>query len=67
MTAARTKINDEYRKNIDCQDPEKVKDMVKFAEAVETELRCTVVQAVEIKEGTYGNLNPTPYILFLIL
>lgn len=62
LTAARTKINDEYRKNIDCQDPDKVKDMVKFAEAVETELRCTVVQAVEVKEGTYGNYKSISHI-----
>lgn len=31
--------------------------MVKIAEAVETELRCTVVQAVQQGNGTFGKLG----------
>lgn len=60
LIAARIKINEEYRKNKDCEDAEKVQEMIKFAESVETELRCTVVQAVQAEDGTYGKLNYSP-------
>lgn len=57
LRAARVKINEEYKKNKDCSDAAKVEEMVKFAESVETELRCTVVQAVQTKEnGAFGKM-----------
>lgn len=31
------------------------RQLIKFAEAVETEVRTTVVQAVEKEPGTFGN------------
>lgn len=56
LAAARLKINEEYRKNKDCSDADKVQEMIKFSEAVETELRCTVVQAVQNKDGKFGRI-----------
>lgn len=57
LSAARIKINSEYKKNKDITDSGKVVEMVQIAEAVETELRCTVVQAVQQEDGTYGKLR----------
>lgn len=54
LIAARNKINEEYRKNKDVTEEDKIKQMVVFAESVETELRCTVVQAVQTDDGKYG-------------
>lgn len=57
LSAARIRINEDYKKNKDCTDAEKVQEMIQFAEAVEAELRCTVVQAVQSKDGTFGKLT----------
>lgn len=55
LFAARLKINEEFKKNMDCSDIAKVEEMLKFAESVENELRCTVVQAVRTTEdGVFG-------------
>lgn len=67
LAAARLKINEEYRKNKDCSDADKVQEMIKFSEAVETELRCTVVQAVQSKDGKFGRiLEIINYLMSLI-
>ncbi|XP_026755619.1 complex III assembly factor LYRM7 [Galleria mellonella] len=53
LTAARIKINDEYRKNKHVKDEVAIKAMVKFGEDVERELKTQVIQAREIKPGVY--------------
>lgn len=61
LVAARIRINEDYKRNKDCAEAEKVQEMIQFAEAVEAELRCTVVQAVQSKEGTFGKFTLIPF------
>ncbi|XP_055708384.1 complex III assembly factor LYRM7 [Phlebotomus papatasi] len=49
LNAARMKINEEFRKNIDCKDTEEIGKKLKFAEEVDEELRTTIVQAKIVK------------------
>ncbi|XP_041971344.1 complex III assembly factor LYRM7 [Aricia agestis] len=53
LSAARAKINEEYKKNINVKDIESIIAMNKFAEDVIKELRTQVIQAKEVKKGVY--------------
>ncbi|CAH4035771.1 complex III assembly factor LYRM7 [Pieris brassicae] len=53
LTAARLKINDEYKKNKAVKDEEAIKAMVKFSEEIEQELKTQVIQAREVKPGVF--------------
>ncbi|CAK1598654.1 unnamed protein product [Parnassius mnemosyne] len=53
LTAARIKINQEYKNNKNVQDEQSIKSMIKFGEDVETELRTQVIQAREVKPGVF--------------
>lgn len=53
LTAARQKINEEFRKNIAVTDESAIKELVDFANAVEHEMRTTIIQAVEVEPGKY--------------
>ncbi|CAK1545846.1 unnamed protein product [Leptosia nina] len=53
QTAARVKINEEYKKNKTVTDVEAIKAMIKFSEDIENELRTQVIQAKEIKPGVF--------------
>ncbi|XP_026282556.1 complex III assembly factor LYRM7 [Frankliniella occidentalis] len=54
LTAAREKINEEFRKNIAVRDESAIKELVDFAKAVEYEMRTTIVQAVEVAPGRFA-------------
>ncbi|KAL3271955.1 hypothetical protein HHI36_022425 [Cryptolaemus montrouzieri] len=49
----RNKINQEYKQNKNINDADKIKEMIKFANEVEFELRTSVIQAVEVEPGKY--------------
>ncbi|XP_063230009.1 complex III assembly factor LYRM7 [Bacillus rossius redtenbacheri] len=59
LQAARHKINCEYHKNKQVTDIATVKELVVFSKSVEAELRSTVIQAREVKPGTFA-LRITP-------
>ncbi|XP_067000397.1 complex III assembly factor LYRM7 isoform X2 [Anabrus simplex] len=53
LRAAQTRINEEYRKYKHVEDAAVIEELLKFAEAVEIELKASVVQAREVQPGTY--------------
>ncbi|XP_049770880.1 complex III assembly factor LYRM7 isoform X1 [Schistocerca cancellata] len=53
LNAARTKINEEYRKNKHVTDVSAVQELVKLAHDVAKELRASVVQARKIKDDMF--------------
>ncbi|KAG6459608.1 hypothetical protein O3G_MSEX011482 [Manduca sexta] len=53
LTAARIKINEAYRKNKNVENEDAIKEMIKFGEDVERELRTQVIQARQVKPGVY--------------
>lgn len=50
---ARGQINEDFKKYKHIKDPEKIKELVKYAEDCEHELRTSVVQLVEKSENLY--------------
>lgn len=54
LNAARTRINEEFKKNKHVDSVESIGEMLKFASEVENELRTTVVQAKQREPGVYG-------------
>ncbi|CAG2062506.1 unnamed protein product [Timema podura] len=59
LSAARTKINEEYRQNKHVTELSSIEELVKFAQSVEEELKSSVIQAREVKPGTYElRINP---------
>ncbi|XP_045535017.1 complex III assembly factor LYRM7 [Papilio machaon] len=53
LTAARAKINEEYKKNKHVTEESSIRAMIKFSEDVETELRTQVIQAREVRPGVF--------------
>ncbi|KAG7211788.1 hypothetical protein KM043_011022 [Ampulex compressa] len=53
LKVTRDKINEEYRKYKNVTNPAAIMELNKFAEEVETEVRTTIVQAVEKEPGTF--------------
>ncbi|XP_049870270.1 complex III assembly factor LYRM7 [Pectinophora gossypiella] len=53
LTAARHKINEEYKKNKHVSDAGSIQAMIEFSEGVERELRTCVIQARELKPGVF--------------
>ncbi|XP_043289865.1 complex III assembly factor LYRM7 [Venturia canescens] len=53
LDLTRLKINEEFRKNMNVTDEAAVIELIKFAEAIEHEIRTTVIQAVEKGPGRY--------------
>ncbi|CAH2071532.1 unnamed protein product, partial [Iphiclides podalirius] len=53
LSAARIKINEEFKKNKNVTDKNSIMAMIKFAEDVEVELRTQIIQAREVKPGIY--------------
>ncbi|XP_055629663.1 complex III assembly factor LYRM7 [Toxorhynchites rutilus septentrionalis] len=53
IEAARQKIREEFLKNKDLTDEKEIKEKLKIAQDVDTELRSTVVQAVRVEENVY--------------
>ncbi|XP_051539988.1 complex III assembly factor LYRM7 [Myxocyprinus asiaticus] len=51
LTAARLKINDEFKRNKNETSEENIKEMLKMARAVETILRESVIQAEHVEEN----------------
>uniref|UniRef100_T1HEJ5 Uncharacterized protein n=2 Tax=Rhodnius TaxID=13248 RepID=T1HEJ5_RHOPR len=58
LTAAREKINEEFKKNKSTNDYKTIENLVLYANEVAKELRTTIVQAKETKAGTF-ELNIT--------
>lgn len=54
LFAARTKINDDFKKNKSVENKESIVELLKFGEEVEKELRTSVVQAKRTKPNVYG-------------
>ncbi|KAK3913411.1 Complex III assembly factor LYRM7 [Frankliniella fusca] len=54
LTAAREKINEEFRKNMAVSDEAAIKELVDFAKAVEYEMRTTIIQTVEVAPGRFA-------------
>ncbi|XP_036385973.1 complex III assembly factor LYRM7 [Megalops cyprinoides] len=50
LTAARQKINEEFRKNKEETSEEKINEMIKMASDVEVILRKTVIQGVHVED-----------------
>lgn len=62
MQVIRAKINEEYRKYKDVTNQDAIKELNKFAQEVEHELRLSVIQATEKEPGVY-TLRITPNVL----
>lgn len=62
LEVLRNKINDEYRKYKHITNPDAIKELNKFAEEVEHDVRTTIIQAVEKEPGRY-ELNIRPDVL----
>lgn len=62
LKVVRDKINEEYRRNINITNEAAVKELNKFAQEVEHELRTNVIQAIEKKPGVF-TLRITPDVL----
>ncbi|KAG9431362.1 complex III assembly factor LYRM7 isoform X4 [Apis mellifera carnica] len=59
LQVLRNKINEEYKKYKNVTNTAAIKELNKFAEEVEHEVRTTIVQAVETKPGHF-ELRITP-------
>ncbi|XP_023703384.1 complex III assembly factor LYRM7 [Cryptotermes secundus] len=53
LQAARSRINEEYKKNKHITNAEAIHEMIKLSKAVEEELKTSVVQACEVEHGKY--------------
>ncbi|OWR51933.1 hypothetical protein KGM_208885 [Danaus plexippus plexippus] len=53
LTAARQKINEGFAKNKEVHNEEAIKELIKFGEDIEKELRTQVIQAREVKPGVF--------------
>nr|XP_014100319.1 complex III assembly factor LYRM7 [Bactrocera oleae]XP_036218547.1 complex III assembly factor LYRM7 [Bactrocera oleae] len=53
LKAGRKEINDQFRKNQNEKNEEEIKKMIQLAHDVDNELRTSVIQAVQEKEGVY--------------
>lgn len=53
LNAARTKINEEFRKHKFVSDEQSIEELLKYAGQVENQLRQTVIQIKEKKPGIY--------------
>ncbi|KAI4477086.1 hypothetical protein M0804_013087 [Polistes exclamans] len=62
LKVIRAKINEEYRKYKDVTNQGAIKELNKFAQEVEHELRLSVIQAIEKEPGVY-KLRITPNVL----
>lgn len=62
LKVVRDRINEEYRKNINITNEAAVKELNKFAQEVEHELRTNIIQAVRKKPGVLS-LRITPDVL----
>lgn len=54
LSAARNKINEEFKKNKHVQNEGSIDELVKMAVEVENELKANVIQAKEKEPGVYG-------------
>ncbi|XP_034234465.1 complex III assembly factor LYRM7 [Thrips palmi] len=54
LNAAREKINEEFRKNSGVSDQGAIKELIDFANAVEHEMRTTIIQTVEVAPGRFA-------------
>lgn len=54
LTAARAKINEEYKKCMHVKDETAINELLKYSNEVENILRTTVIQAKEVGPGKYG-------------
>lgn len=55
LCAARTKINDDFKRNKSVESEESILELMKFGQEVEQELRTSVVQAKRTKPHVFGN------------
>lgn len=53
LTAARNKINEEFRKHLTVEEPERVEELLKVANEAEVTLRTEVIQARQTSPGVY--------------
>ncbi|CAH1789865.1 unnamed protein product [Owenia fusiformis] len=53
QTKGRLKINEEFKKNKDETDPEKIEKLIKTANGANDYLKKMIVQAVKVKDDTY--------------
>lgn len=53
LTAARNKINEEFKKNKHVENSSVIAELVKYSNEVENELRTTVIQAKQVQPGKY--------------
>ena len=53
LEAGRRKIREEFSKNKDEVDPDKIAGLIKMAQDTEQMLRCLVVQGVKTEEDSY--------------
>ncbi|KAJ8958951.1 hypothetical protein NQ318_019722 [Aromia moschata] len=75
LSEARKKINEEFKKQKHVADTKAIEELVNYANAVEHELRTTVIQAREVAPGKYRvaikpdtlKLNNVPYKNWTIL
>lgn len=54
LSAARIKINEEFKKNKHVKNEGSIDELVKMAKEVEVELKANVIQAKEKEPGLYG-------------
>lgn len=57
IKAARTLINEEYRKNQNVENGDEIKKLLEISKDVENELRTNVIQAKEKEPGVYGKIT----------
>ncbi|XP_011188623.1 complex III assembly factor LYRM7 [Zeugodacus cucurbitae] len=53
LNAGRKEINEQFRKNQNERNEDEIRKMIKLANDVDKELRTSVIQAVQEKEGVY--------------
>lgn len=53
LTAAREKINEEFKKHKSASDNKAIENLIQYANEVAKELKTTIVQAKETKPGTF--------------
>ncbi|KAJ8927553.1 hypothetical protein NQ314_019967 [Rhamnusium bicolor] len=53
LSEARKKINGEFKKQKHVKDVKEIEELIKYANAVETEIRTCVIQAREVEPGKY--------------
>lgn len=56
MSAARIKINEEFKKNKHVQNEGSIDELLKVAQEVENELKTNVIQAKQKEPGVYGRI-----------